>query len=68
MTRYPSVARAVHQLERHRSGTPNDLPPALPSSIANLVAFNLAGSEISTKLIAGLASWGESLRRKPETT
>lgn len=27
MTRYPSVPRALAQLDRHGSGTPNDVPP-----------------------------------------
>lgn len=28
MTRYPNPARALHQLDRHRGGTPNSETPA----------------------------------------
>lgn len=68
MTRHPSVGRALAQLERHGSGTPNDVPPAPPTWAEGLAAFNAAGGEISAKLLAGLDAWAASARSKQETT
>lgn len=56
-----------HQLGRHRSGTPNTPPPVRPSWAVNLAAFNAANSEISAKILAGLAGWPWGASSKQET-
>lgn len=68
MNRYPSAARALHQLERHGSGTPADIPPALRGWEENLAWFNAAASVSSARFIAGLEAFAASMRSKQETT
>jgi hypothetical protein len=56
MTRRPDLARACHQLERHGSGTPNDVPPVWdPAGLGVTVAQALRGVEAGMKLLAEVA-------------
>lgn len=52
MTRRPSVARALAQLERHGSGTPNDVvPPWNPAALGISMAELARGAEAGLRLI-----------------
>lgn len=64
MSRYPSVDRALAQLERHGSGIPNDVPPAPPIWAENLAAFREAASVSSAKILAGMDAWAAAARGK----
>lgn len=60
MTRFPSPTRALHQLDRHRSGTPNT-PVAAPVSWAeNLAAIRDAtptAAQAMENIRLSLAAW-----------
>lgn len=67
MTRYPSPTRALHQVDRHRSGTPNDAAVAPVSWAANLAAIRDAtptAAQAMENIRLSLAAW----RGKQETT
>lgn len=65
MTRYPSRDRAVRQLERHSSGTPNDVPPTPPTLEQSMAALAAAAAAVSAKILAGLDAWAKSRRSTP---
>lgn len=65
MTRRPNVARACHQLERHGSGTPNDVAQPLTWA-ENLANFKAATSITMAEAGRSIVAWQEYLRGKRE--
>jgi hypothetical protein len=57
MTRRPDLLRACHQLERHRSGTPNTPPPVRPAWAENLAQFGSATTVTFSEAAARLRAW-----------
>lgn len=68
MSRSPSLNRAVAQLDRHGSGTPNDVPPAPPTWAEGMAAFTAAVSVSGMQIGANIRAWQDSMRSKSETT
>lgn len=68
MTRYPSAARALHQLQRHSSGTPNDEPPAPPTWAESLAFFTAALNFSTAQVGASIRAGMDTQRSKQETT
>jgi hypothetical protein len=62
VTRRPDLARACHQLERHGSGTPNDVAPEQPTWNEYLASFKAATSITMAEACRNIAAWQESWR------
>jgi hypothetical protein len=62
MTRRPDLARACHQLERHGSGTPNDVPPEPPTWAENLASFKAATSITMAQATENIRLWQDAWR------
>ena len=66
MTRRPSVVRACHQLERHGSGTPNDVAPEPVTWNEYMASFKAASSITIAEAGRNIVAWQEYLRGKRE--
>ena len=74
MTRYPDLDRALRQLNRHRSGTPNTPPPVPPWWAVKIADFGFSlntaqlGAVSAAQFGANIQAGWDPLRGKQETT